>query len=100
MKFSAEVSPGEIVAIFDGNVHRVVGPGQNSPIHENGAPIATEIPGKKNAMYLIEVSNHTETSAIIDFLMIDDGLMVDFSNGRLQRGKETTFDELTVLHSV
>lgn len=99
MQFSAEVVRGQIVAILDGNVHPIVGPRENSPPGENGAPRATEI-RQGNVKYLIEVGGHTDTTARIILDMIKDGLLIDFSKKDLAPGEEVNLDKLTVLHSI
>jgi len=102
MKFSAEVAPGEIVAIFDGNVYPIVGPGENSPQGENWNPSTTTIEGANKTKYLVEVHGHTDEDAKIFFLEMQDELLINFSTQdvNIPRGGEVTFSDLTVLHSI
>ncbi len=102
MHVTAEIRPGEIVGILDGNVYPIVGPGEDSPQGENWNPSTTTIEGANKTEYLVEVHGHTDEDAKISFLEIQDELLINFSTQEviLPRGGEIVFDKLTVLHSI
>jgi len=100
MQISAEIRQGEIVGIFDGNVFPIVGPGENSPIHHNGAPEATNIPGQDGEEYIVEVSQHTDKTASLNLLMTKNGTLIDFGDKVIPRGEEVQFDKLIIFHSI
>jgi len=101
MNTTAEIRPGAIIGVHDGNVYSIVGPGENSPPGQNLEPSATTIECADNILFHIEVTDHTDSSAIIFLNQVqDESLVIDFRNQRLARGEELTVDGLTIYHAI